>query len=164
MPNSAVELRFHRTQVETEITLPISELALGWEKPLPHDAVQTVRQFGAPLRDYLRAHIRATAPDGRLWTVTIGDITPVAEQIPDVRAHLTLTPPAGAPADRLTLYYDAIFDHLVTHTAIVTLNSDWHNGVLGENPSVLGTMRDTNSTLEIDRSGGRRRPRTAKAS
>ena len=35
MPNSAVVLRIHRTEIGAELTLPIGELAMGWEKPLP---------------------------------------------------------------------------------------------------------------------------------
>ena len=65
-----------------------------------------------------------------------------------------MTPPPGAPADRLTFHYDAIFHHLITHTAVVTLASDWRNGVMGEEPVLLGTMRDTNAAIVIDRSGG----------
>ena len=56
--------------------------------------------------------------------------------------------------DRLNFGYDAIFHHLVTHTAVVTLAGDWRNGVLGEEPVLLGTMRDTNAVIAIDRSGG----------
>ena len=67
---------------------------------------------------------------------------------------LTMTPPPGAPVDRLTFHYDVIFHHLITHTAVVTLASDWRNGVLGEEPVLLGTMRDTNAEIAIDRSGG----------
>ena len=40
MPNSAVVLRLHRTEIDAELTLPIGELAVGWEKPLPPDAVR----------------------------------------------------------------------------------------------------------------------------
>ena len=154
MPNSAVVLHIHRAEITAEVTLPIVELALGWEKPLPLDAVQTVRQYREELIDYVRAHIRPSAPDGRPWTVTVREVIPVVEQSPDVRVMLTMTPPTGAPVDRLTLHYNAIFDHLITHTAVVTLASDWSNGVLGEEPVLLGTMRDSNSTIEIDRSGG----------
>jgi len=101
MPNSAVVLRLHRAGIDAELTLPISELALGWEKPLPRDAVQTVRQFGEELKDYVRAHVRPSAPDGRPWTVAVRELIPVVEQEPDVLVALTMTPPAGAPADRL---------------------------------------------------------------
>ena len=86
--------------------------------------------------------------------MTVGEVIPVAEREPDVRVILTMTPPPGAPDDRLTFGYDAIFHHLITHTAVVTLASDWRNGVLGEEPVLLGTMRDTNPAIEIDRTGG----------
>ena len=79
---------------------------------------------------------------------------PLEEQEPDVRVALSLTPPAGAPVDRLTFHYDVIFHHLITHTAVVTLASDWRSGVLGEEPVLLGTMRDTNDAITVDRSGG----------
>jgi hypothetical protein len=154
MPNSAVVLRIHRTKINVELTLPISELAMGWDKPLPLDAGQTVRQYGEALTDYVRAHIRASAPDGRPWSVTVHGLIPVDEQSPEVMVALTMTPPPGAPVDRLTLHYDVIFHRLITHTAVVTLVSDWGNGVLGEEPVLLGTMRDTNDVLAIDRSGG----------
>ncbi len=154
MPSSAVVLRLHRTEIDAELTLPIGELAMGWEKPLPLDSVKTVQKYGAELEEYVRAHVRPSAPDGRPWTVTVRGVTPLNEKEPDVRVALTMTPPPGAPVDRLTFRYDVIFHHLITHTAVVTLASDWRSGVLGEEPVLLGTMRDTNAELAIDRSGG----------
>jgi hypothetical protein len=154
MPSSSVVLRVHRDGIDAELTLPIGELATGWEKPLPMDAVGTVQRYGDEIKDYVRAHVRPIAPDGRPWTLAVGDVIPVIEHEPDVRVALTMTPPAGAPADRLTLNYDVIFHHLITHTAVVTLASDWRNGVMAEEPVLLGTMRDTDASIAIDRSGG----------
>jgi hypothetical protein len=154
MPSSSVVLRIHRNEIRVELTLPIGELAIGWDKPLPTDAERTVREYGEKLKDYVRAHVQATAPDGRPWTVIVQRINPVKENNPDVRVDLSMTPPPGAPVDRLTLHYDVIFHHLITHTAVVTLAGDWENGVLGEEPVLLGTIRDTNADLVIDRSGG----------
>ena len=154
MPNSAVVLHLQRGEIRVELTLPISELAAGWDRVLPDDAVAVARQDGADLRDYLRAHIGASTPDGRPWGVVVGAVVPLAEPNPEVRVEVTLTPPPGAPVDRLTFRYDAIFHHLITHTAIVTVASDWRNGVLGDEPVLLGTMRDTDPALAIDRSGG----------
>ncbi len=88
------------------------------------------------------------------WKVTINKLTPITEQNPDVRVDLTLTPPAGAPADRLTLNYDVIFHQLITHTALVSIASDWHNGQLSGAPVLIGTLRDTNPSLVINRSNG----------
>jgi hypothetical protein len=154
MPNSSVVLRVHRGGIDAELTLPIGELATAWEKPLPRDAVETVRQYEEEIKDYVRAHVRAVAPDGRPWAMTLGQVTPIVEQEPDVRVALTMTPPLGAHADRLTFNYDVIFHHLITHTAVVTLANDWRNGVIGEEPVILGTMRDTDASIAIDRSGG----------
>jgi hypothetical protein len=154
MPSSAVVLRLHRSGIDAELTLPIGELAMGWEKPLPMDSIQTVRQYGKELEGYVLAHVRPTAPDGRPWSVAVRQVAPVVEESPDVRVALAMTPPRDAPVDRLILHYDVIFHHLITHTAVVTLASDWRNGVLGEEPVLLGTMRDTDADLAIDRSGG----------
>jgi hypothetical protein len=114
----------------------------------------TVRQYGEELKDYVRAHVRPVAPDGRPWAVTVREVSPVVERQPDVRVTLVLTPPPGAPSDRLTFGYDAIFHHLLTHTAVVMIANDWRNGVTAEEPVLLGTMRDTNAAIAIDRSGG----------
>ena len=141
MPNSAVVLRLHRAEIDAELTLPIGELATGWEKPLPSDSIETVRQYGAELEEYVRAHVRPSAPDGRSWTVTVREVTPLDEQEPDVRVALAMTPPPGAPVDRLTFHYDVIFHHLITHTAVVTLASDWRNGVMGDEPDTVNKLR-----------------------
>ncbi len=150
MPNSEVALRFERGDIEAELTLPISELALGWEKPLSADAAEVVREYGGELGSYVLQHVKPVTPDGRPWAVTVRYVAPIAEEIPDVIVALRLTPPAGAPADRLTLGYDVILRHLITHTAVVTVASDWR-GASGESPAILGTLRDTNTELPIDR-------------
>ncbi len=80
MPSSAVVLRFHRTEITAELTLPIGELAMGWEKPLPMDSAKTVQLYGAELEEYVRAHVRPTAPDGRPWIVTVREVTLLNEK------------------------------------------------------------------------------------
>ena len=162
MPSSDVILRLHRGGIDTRLLLPIIELKLGWQKPLPMDAVQTIREYGPDLKEYVLQHVRPVAPDGRPWAVTVRSLTPIAAQAPnalvasspDVQVDLTMTPPPGLPADRLTLGYDVIFHRLITHTAIVSLASDWRNGRVGGPPLILGTLRDTQPSLVIDRSQG----------
>jgi len=154
-PTSAVVLRMRGTTIDAELTLPVVELKLGWDKPFPfNNATAVVRDYGPALRKYICSHVRPVSPDGRAWTVSVGALTPVLQQVQDVKVDLTLTPPPGAPADKLTLNYDVIFHHLITHEAIVTLQSDWHNGLLGDKPVILATMRDTNPSILIDRSQG----------
>ena len=64
MPSSAVVLRLHRDGIDAELTLPIGELALGWEKPLPRTPSRRCRQYGAGLKEYVRAHVRPLLPTG----------------------------------------------------------------------------------------------------
>src|ERR1700677_4247386 len=75
MPSSAVVLRLHRGGIDAELTLPIGELAVGCEKPCPLDAARAIERYGEELKDYVRAHVRPSAPDGRPWAVTVRDVT-----------------------------------------------------------------------------------------
>ena len=162
MPSTDVILRMHQGGADARLILPIIELRLGWQKPLPMDAAQTIRQYGPDLKEYVLQHVRPTAPDGRPWTVIVRSLTPIAASAPneyvasspDVQVDLAMTPPPGAPADRLTLHYDVIFHRLITHTAIVSVASDWRSGLVSGPPKVLGVMRDTQPFLVIDRSQG----------
>ena len=162
MPHSDVILRLRPGGVDARLLLPIIELRLGWQKPLPMDADQTIRQYGPELKQYVLQHVRPTAPDGRPWTVTVQGLTPIAAPAPnafvasspDVQVDLMMTPPPDAPADHLILRYDVIFHRLITHTAIVSVASDWHSGLVSGPPVILGTLRDTQPCITIDRSEG----------
>jgi len=154
MPTSAVILRIHERRIDVRLDLPIIELRLGWGKPVPTDANLAVKQYGEALKAYVHQHIHPVSPDGRPWTVSVNTVTPVTEQNPDMQVDLTMTPPPGAQVDRLTFNYDVIFHQLITHTAIVSIASDWHNGQLGGSPVIIGTMRDTTPSIVIDRSQG----------
>lgn len=154
MPDSAVLLRFRERSIEARLILPIVELRLGWQKPVPMDAVAAVERYGKELVPYVLEHVHAAAPDGRAWTVAVRGVYPVVEEIPDLRVELVLTPPQGAPVDHLLLRYDVIFHQLVTHKAVVAIASDWRRGVVGDKPLELAVLRDTSPMLEIDRSQG----------
>jgi HupE / UreJ protein len=129
MPSSDVALHVRADRIDATLTLPISELALGWHDPLPLDIAASTA--------YIRAHVHADAPDGRAWIVGVSDIATASN---DVIVHATLTPPGGAPVDRLTLRYDVIFHRLITHTAIVSIDGE-----------PVATLRDTATSLAIDR-------------
>ena len=154
MPSSAVLLHLGSKSVKARLDLPLIELKLGWGQPISMNPNEVVRDYGPALRAYVLQHVHPVAPDGRPWKVTVGEITPVNETNPDVRVDLTMTPPPGAPADRFTFNYDVIFHQLITHTALVSIASDWRNGQLEGAPELIGTMRDNNRSLEINRSQG----------
>ena len=83
MPSSDVILRLHRGGIDARLVLPIIELRLGWQKPLPMDAAQTIRQYGPDLKGYVLQHVQPVAPDGRPWAVTVRSLTPIAAPAPN---------------------------------------------------------------------------------
>ena len=153
-PSSAVVLRLGSSEIRVELTLPLVELAMGWEKSFPADPSRVVAEFGPELGNYVRSHVRATSPDGRPWSITVEAIKPLPPEEQSVRVELKLSPPPGAPVDRLTLHYDVILHHLITHDAVVSLASDWRGGLVDDQPILLGTFRDTDPAIIIDRSSG----------
>jgi hypothetical protein len=153
MPSSEVLLDVRASGVHAALTLPLTALALGWGRTLASDAAEVAREDGDALTGYVAAHVRASAPDGRPWSVLVHDVRSGGDPS-DVYLSLEMTPPLGAPPDRLTLGYDVIFDRLVTHVAIVSVRDDFRHGLVGGSPLLLGTLRDTNPSMAIDCSGG----------
>lgn len=144
------------TDVLAEVTLPVCELKLGWQKPFPiNDADTVVRDYGDQLPCYVASHLKVSSLNGQPWTVT-PESGPEAIHDPmqDVRLSFRLVPPKGAPVDQLRLHYDAITHQLVTHSTLVTVHRDWRNGVVEESSLPIGTLTDTQRELVVDRSNG----------
>ena len=82
-------LDFGRDGVSAELILPVQELQLGFKQPLLEQPEQIIPKHASALKDYLLAHVRPTAPDGRPWTVEVSDMDVRLEEQPvDLVAHL----------------------------------------------------------------------------
>ena len=162
MPQSAVLLDIHPSGVSVELHLPLSELEVGFGKPLLTDPEQRVAFLRPDLSVYLAKHISATAPDGRLWRTQVREVTLGPDELPQyyivpvkyLMARVWLAPPLGAPVRHFTLHYDAIVHQLVTHVALVSVRQDWDGGVLSGSPIMLGEARWYRSTFPVNLSSG----------
>ena len=76
------------------------------------------------------------------------------EQPVDLVVRLWLKPPAGAPTRTFTLNYDVIAHEIITHSVLVSVRSDWNNGVFSNQPELVGTIRYVKKSVEIDRAAG----------
>ena len=65
-----------------------------------------------------------------------------------------MTPPAGTSPQTLVLDYDVIVREIATHSAVVSLDSDWYRGVQPQAPHIIGALRADVRTLRIDRAKG----------
>ncbi|MDO7854054.1 HupE/UreJ family protein [Hymenobacter convexus] len=134
MPNSLVVLDLQPGGVAAELQLPLSELEPAFGHDIAQHPQSVVTTFGPELRAYLARHVRPVSPDGRPWTVRVGELqVHAAEQTAtgpyqELTAQLWLQPPAGASPRTFTLRYDVILHQVVTHVALVSVRRDWEAG------------------------------------
>ncbi|MYM21178.1 HupE/UreJ family protein [Duganella sp. FT135W] len=135
-PQSEVLLESRQDSIHAELVLPLDELKLA----IPLDGVSD-----AALAQYLAAHVRPLAPDGRAWLVKVERLRWQRTQQPfDLLADMTLRPPPGAPLDRFSFGDDAIAHQVPSHLTVVALRSG------PDAPSrVLGTLHYGQRSLEV---------------
>ena len=102
-------------------------------------------------------HLRLTTPDGRAWTVVIGDMSISDTERSDagpyreVVAHAVLTPPPGADTRRFVLAYDAIVHKIATHEIVVSVRQDWAAGRVDSDAAAqpIGVIRTDTLTMAV---------------
>lgn len=159
MPKSAVLLDFRSQGVEAELQLPTDRLQValrhnGTGEAAP-DAAAMLGPARARVASYVLGHVGATDRAGVPWSVRLLDLRgEIQDGGEALVARLALTPPAGAPADVVRLHYDVVTRELVTHTALVSIRTDWRSGVAASAPELVGAMGARRTDLLLDRSGG----------
>ncbi|QJD81213.1 HupE/UreJ family protein [Spirosoma rhododendri] len=148
MPNSGVLLNVHADRIDAELQIPLVELQLAWGHAVNDSSAGLVARLGPQLRDYLRSHIRPQSPDGRFWTVSVGELVAHETQNPIVGVYRELTAqvqmippgvdspgestPGEADVRQFTFYYDAVLHQVRTHKILVSVRQDWERGQLAE--------------------------------
>lgn len=148
MPNSLVVLDLQPGGVAAELQLPLGELQAAWKPAATRSSATLLTDLGPQLRAYITEHVRPVTPDGRAWTVRVGELAVhEAEQTAtgpyqELTAHLWLQPPAGATPRTFTLRYDVIVHQVVTHVALVSVRRDWEVGrVAADALTEVGVIR-----------------------
>jgi hypothetical protein len=155
MPNSVISLDFHKSAVEAEILMPMSELAYGSGHRLTLSPAHGVGTEAGFIAGYVRKHLQVQAPDGRAWTVAVSAIDISADSWnTDIRAIVTLTPPPGASTRRFTLWWDGIIDRVSNHFVLVFVRSDFAMGTMASVPEMLGGLQGSTHRLTVDRGVG----------
>ena len=74
------------------------------------------------------------------------------EKAPYLVVHLMLTPPKGASVDHFMLNYDVIAHEILTHVVLISIRSDVQHPVPANDPVLLGMIRYTKLSQDVDRS------------
>ncbi|PRY30410.1 HupE/UreJ protein [Spirosoma oryzae] len=147
MPNSVVLLNIHADRIDAELQIPLVELQSAWGHAVNDSSAGLVERLGPQLRDYLKSHIRPQSPDGRFWTVSVGDLTihesqnPIVGVYRELTAQVQMVPPAGEDVRQFTFHYDAVLHQVRTHKILVSVRQDWAGGQLAEaEPAQVGEI------------------------
>ncbi|MGI4798168.1 MAG: HupE/UreJ family protein, partial [Janthinobacterium lividum] len=160
MPKSAVLLDFRSQHVEADLNLPIDRLQIalahdGTGAPAPDPAEMT----GAArpwIERYILDHLGANdGAGGHAWNMKMLGLDETDRDGVDMLiAHLRMDPPAGSRVDRFRLHYDVITRELVTHGVLLSVRTDWRNGVSSSAPELVGPLTNRRTDITVDRSRG----------
>ena len=159
MPKSEVFLDFRSQGVEAELRLPVDRLQValrhdGTGKDAP-DASAMLGPERARVATYLLDHVQATSLADAPWSVQLVSLgRATLDGTDDLVVQLALRPPPGVPADVVRLHDDAIIRELVTHSALVSVRTDWRSGIATDSPELVGALGAHRASLLVDRSGG----------
>jgi len=153
-PSTIVLLDVNPKTVSVELQLPLGELELAFGHEITKDPEHLIEKFGSQLKEYLLAHIHPMTAKDKPWAVEVTNMTiGKAEQTEsgpyqEITVQLVLIPPTGESTRNFIFDYDVIMHQLVTHSALVSIRSDWELGKTNTEPVKVGVIRvDTRSTL-----------------
>lgn len=147
-PTSLVFLDVSPDRVAMEIQLPLPELEFAFPAAMTDHPETLLERAGPELKAYILQHIHAYTNKERPWQVLLSNIemskgeyagTSVAYW--EAVAHLVLIPQAGESTRKFTLDYDVIMHQVVTHSALLSLRSDWENGSQAAPDAEAGVIR-----------------------
>lgn len=147
-PSSQVFLTVGAGTIAAEVTLPVDELKLAFPVPLLDAAGRAPRAGDADVANYLAAHVRPVAPDGRAWSLRVDAVRwELARSPADVVADVTLRPPPDAPLGTFELQVDAIAHQVPNHLTLVAL-ADPAQGSGGQ-PRMLASLHYGQRSLMV---------------
>jgi len=160
MPKSAVLLDFRSQHVEADLNLPVDRLQIalahdGTGAPAP-DPAEMTGAARARIERYILDHLGANdGAGGHAWNMRMLGLDETdRDGVDTLIAHLSMDPPAGSPADRFRLHYDVITRELVTHNVLLSVRTDWRNGVSSGAPELVGPLTNRRTDITVDRSRG----------
>ena len=149
MYQTAVLLDFNGNRVGAELQLPVDRLSISFRQTVDAEHFPAEKE---QLRTYVLQHVHPVTLKGQPFRVDFLDQSiQTVEKAPYLVVHLMLTPPAGASVDHFTLNYDVIAHEIVTHVVLISIRSDKQHPIPADDPVLLGMIRYTKLTQDVDR-------------
>lgn len=153
LPTTTVALDVHEATVDATLSIPVSDLDLATSLDIDTSSTMVDEADAVTIRDYIATNLGVTSSDGA-WTVVATDLSIGDNQqygtavFPVLTATVALTPPSTSVPRQFELQYDVVLEKVVTHTAIVSVRSDWSAGQV-ESVREVGTIQQDTATGTI---------------
>ena len=155
-PNTNILLDVNTKMVAVELQIPISELALSFNRHILKNPATIVEDYGNLLTEYFKAHIHAYINKEDPWRIDIvsmnmdkGQQVLSGPPFWELRVHLNLLPNEDEDTRKFTLDYDVVMHEVMNHTALVSVRNDWENGIVADNPVEAGVISRDMQTMTI---------------
>ncbi len=136
-PTTLAVLDVGSDHVTVNLHVPLTELELAFGHQVTQSPEKKIATWRPAFEQYLLDHIHPATTAGQPWRVQVLEMrVGRAEQtqsgpFQEVLVKLSLSPAAGASLRDFILHYDLILHQVVTHKALVSVNSDWESGRVG---------------------------------
>lgn len=149
-PNSEAYLDFHDSYVEMEVVIPAAEYAYASGNSIADDSAARGQAWR-----YLGDNISARNTGGGAWQTRVDRLAFITRDgSRDLVATLSLLPRGPSGLDEFTLSWRAIIGAVPDHFVLVMLRRD-PASKLGDDPDVIGTLRNDRGALVINRGAAR---------
>jgi hypothetical protein len=147
MPNSVIALHIQARDIEASLQLPLTELELAFGKKLNDHTAILIDSFGTELKAYIEKHIKVTSLNGQLWKIQANELNLASVtqetigQYNELIVKVLMSAPLQETNRKFTMNYDVILHQVATHSALVSIQQDWQNGIQSEQtPLEIGVI------------------------
>lgn len=160
VPPSLVMLDIGLDAIDVELQLPLSELSTATGLPLSSSPGTAVLQYGPRLEQYVVDRFQIHSRDGRAYRLHVASLSMKATN--DARwtsndwlvVHGKLQAPSGVSTEVFALDYNVILQRVISHQALIHVRRDIRNGLVGDEPMLIGTAGFGNTHIAVDGSSG----------
>ena len=160
VPPSVVLLDMGRRAIDMELRLQCNELGAALGLPLTSARELALSLYGEQIKGYVLQQVHLRAPTGGQFAPRVESLSWRQTANPNwtsndwLVVHMRFQAPEGFATETFALDYGVILQRVLSHNALVYVRHDIRNGLIGDQPMLIGMMSFGRTHLEADGSAG----------
>jgi hypothetical protein len=160
VPPSLLMLDIGKASIDVELQMPVNELGSALQLPLAEHAASILKDHGERIAQYVSGRLQLTGAGGQPLVAQLQQLASKRTDNPYWnsndwvlwRARFTL-PPSASP-ETFILNSTVIIEQVVTHKSMVYVRHDVRNGLVGNEPMLIGVLGAGQTDVAVDGSQG----------